>query len=241
MGFIPKIKLIGFLLSLGVQLIINLLFAVLAYYKIPPFSYLEQIIYQLIESVRRNYLPDLDQSIEQEERAKYQLALSRINKLFYVMFNVIFWANFTNLLNLFPILMVPQLCLLVISTFFLLMIVLAMVHGGWRIILSFAPKGIPKILVPILYLINFLSFCIKPFVFTIRLVLSYIVGHKFMDVISTLIPQKLMIIREILIFFLKIFELAMLTLQIYLLVHLMYYSYSSLVGKLMPKPKEIND
>jgi hypothetical protein len=234
MGFIPKTKLAAFLLSIGVQLVVNILFAVLAYYHIPPFSYLQQVIFQLIDGVRKNYLPDLDPSLDKNEITKYQNALGRMNKVFYVMFNVIFWANFTNLLNLFPILMVPQLCLFIISTFFCLMIALAMVHSGWGVVLSFAPKGIPKILVPILYLINFLSFCIKPFIFTIRLVLSYIVGHKFMDVISKLMPQKLLIVREIIIFLFKIIELAMLTLQIYLLVHLMYYSYSSLVKGSIP-------
>jgi hypothetical protein len=238
MGFIPQTKITSFLLSLGLQIFIGLAFAILAYYGIAPFNHLEQLIYQLIDGIRKSYLPDLDQSIENHKLENHQFAIDRMNKLLYVMFNVIFLANFTNLLNFFPILMVPQLCLFIISIFFLLMVMLAFIHGGWRVILSFAPKNVPKIILPLLYLIELLSFCIKPFVFTVRLVLSYIVSHKFIDVIGQLVPQKLMTFREIIIFALKLIELSMSTLQVYLLMHLMYYSYSSLVTHLIPKPKK---
>jgi F-type H+-transporting ATPase subunit a len=107
-----------------------------------------------------------------------------------------------NLLGLLPLAIVPGLHQFTTTSHFSITGVLAvlsfsivLVVGFWRHGLHFfslfVPHGTPKIMVPLIALIEFISFMVRPFSLGLRLFVAMIAGHILMEVFGSFIVSGL--------------------------------------------------
>ena len=107
-----------------------------------------------------------------------------------------------NLLGLMPLAIVPGLHQFTTTSHFSITGVLAvlsfsivLIVGFWRHGLHFfslfVPHGTPKIMVPLIALIEFISFMVRPFSLGLRLFVAMIAGHILMEVFGSFIVSGL--------------------------------------------------
>jgi F-type H+-transporting ATPase subunit a len=103
-----------------------------------------------------------------------------------------------NLLGLFPLAIVPGLHQFTTTSHFSITGVLAvlsfsivLIVGFWRHGLHFfslfVPHGTPKVMIPLIALIEFISFMVRPFSLGLRLFVAMIAGHILMEVFGSFI------------------------------------------------------
>lgn len=59
-------------------------------------------------------------------------------------------------------------------------------HGGWGYIKSIAPSGLPKVMVPIIWVFEFISLCIRVLTLAVRLYGNMFAGHMALGIFSLL-------------------------------------------------------
>ena len=117
----------------------------------------------------------------------------------FSLFTLILVANF---LGLFPLAIIPGLHQFTTTSHFSITGVLAVVSfsivlivGFWRHKLHFfslfVPHGTPIVMVPLIFLVELLSFMVRPFSLGLRLFVAMIAGHILMEVFGSFIVSGL--------------------------------------------------
>jgi F-type H+-transporting ATPase subunit a len=103
-----------------------------------------------------------------------------------------------NLLGLFPLAIIPGLHQFTTTSHFSITGVLAVMSFSIVLIVGFArhglhffslfiPHGTPKVMIPLIFLIEFISFMVRPFSLGLRLFVAMIAGHILMEVFGSFI------------------------------------------------------
>src|SRR6476660_4296493 len=104
----------------------------------------------------------------------------------------------SNLLGLLPLAIIPGLHSFTTTSHFSITYVLAimsfsivLIVGFWRHGLHFfslfVPHGTPKVMIPLIFMVEFISFMVRPFSLGLRLFVAVIAGHILMEVFGSFI------------------------------------------------------
>jgi F-type H+-transporting ATPase subunit a len=113
-------------------------------------------------------------------------------------FSLFTFILFANLLGLFPLAILPGVHQFTTTSHFSITGVLAVLSFSIVLIVGFSrhglhffslfvPHGTPKIMVPLIALIEFISFMVRPFSLGLRLFVAMIAGHILMEVFGSFI------------------------------------------------------
>lgn len=117
-------------------------------------------------------------------------------------FTIFMFILFSNLLGLMPFAIVPGLHPFTVTSQFTVTGVMAIISfsivlivGFWKhgfhFFSLFIPHGTPKGLLPLIFLIELLSFMVRPFSLALRLFVAMIAGHILVEVFGNFIVQGL--------------------------------------------------
>jgi F-type H+-transporting ATPase subunit a len=70
---------------------------------------------------------------------------------------------------------------------FLVIIVTGFVRHGWHFLLLFTPKGVPKVMIVPMTIIEFISFAVRPFSLSVRLFANMLAGHILLQVFAGMV------------------------------------------------------
>lgn len=117
-------------------------------------------------------------------------------------FTIFIFILFANLMGLMPFGVVPGVHPFTVTSQFTITGVMAVISfsivlvvGFWRhgfhFFSLFIPHGTPKLLLPLIFLIELLSFMVRPFSLALRLFVAMIAGHILMKVFASFIVSGL--------------------------------------------------
>jgi F-type H+-transporting ATPase subunit a len=117
-------------------------------------------------------------------------------------FSLFVFILVANFLGLFPLAIIPGLHQFTTTSHFSITGVLAvlsfsmvLIVGFWRHGLHFfslfVPHGTPKVMIPLIFLVELLSFLVRPFSLGLRLFVAMIAGHILMEVFGSFIVSGL--------------------------------------------------
>ena len=117
-------------------------------------------------------------------------------------FTIFIFILFANLMGLMPFGVVPGVHPFTVTSQFTITGVMAVISfsivlvvGFWRhgfhFFALFVPHGTPKLLLPLIFLIELLSFMVRPFSLALRLFVAMIAGHILMKVFASFIVSGL--------------------------------------------------
>jgi F-type H+-transporting ATPase subunit a len=114
-------------------------------------------------------------------------------------FTVFMFILFANLLGMMPLAIVGVHPFTVTSQFtvtgvmavisFSIVIITGVWRHGFKFLSLFVPHGTPAVLLPLIFLIELLSFMVRPFSLALRLFVAMIAGHILVEVFGTFIVQ----------------------------------------------------
>ncbi len=113
-------------------------------------------------------------------------------------FTVFMFILFANLLGMMPFALVPGVHPFTVTSQFTVTGVMAIISfsivlivGFWRhgfhFFSLFVPHGTPKVLLPLIFLIELLSFMVRPFSLALRLFVAMIAGHILVEVFGSFV------------------------------------------------------
>jgi F-type H+-transporting ATPase subunit a len=113
-------------------------------------------------------------------------------------FSLFIFILVSNLLGLLPLAIIPGLHSFTTTSHFSITYVLAimsfsivLIVGFWRHGLHFfslfVPHGTPMVMIPLIFLVEFISFMVRPFSLGLRLFVAMIAGHILMEVFGSFI------------------------------------------------------
>ena len=119
---------------------------------------------------------------------KQQITSARALRLFpfiFTLFVYIFILNFTSLF-IYGVSLTGHIIITAYLAFgmFISLFFFGFLNHGRRFFNLFKPKGVPKILLDFIILIEIFSFCIRPFSLSIRLFANMLAGHTLMGIFS---------------------------------------------------------
>jgi len=116
-------------------------------------------------------------------------------------FTVFMFILFANLLGMMPFALVGAQPFTVTSQFtvtgvmaiisFSIVLVVGFWKHGFRFFTLFIPHGTPAVLLPLIFLIELLSFMVRPFSLALRLFVAMIAGHILVEVFGSFVVQGL--------------------------------------------------
>src|SRR6187402_1598696 len=117
-------------------------------------------------------------------------------------FSLFMFILFANLIGLFPLGIVPGWHPFTVTSHITVTAVLAFVSFGIVLIVGFAkhgfhffslfiPHGTPKVMIPLIFLIELASFLVRPFSLGLRLFVAMTAGHILLDVFASFVVQGL--------------------------------------------------
>jgi F-type H+-transporting ATPase subunit a len=117
-------------------------------------------------------------------------------------FSLFMFILFANLIGLFPLGVVPGLHPFTVTSHITVTAVLAFVSFGIVLIVGFAkhgfhffslfvPHGTPKVMIPLIFVIELASFLVRPFSLGLRLFVAMTAGHILLDVFASFVVQGL--------------------------------------------------
>ncbi|WP_114951924.1 F0F1 ATP synthase subunit A [Sphingosinicella terrae] len=117
-------------------------------------------------------------------------------------FTIFIFILFANLMGLMPFGVIPGVHPFTVTSQFTITGVMAIISfsivlivGFWRhgfhFFSLFVPHGTPKLLLPLIFLIELLSFLVRPFSLALRLFVAMIAGHILMKVFASFIVSGL--------------------------------------------------
>ncbi len=119
-------------------------------------------------------------------------------RFFPVLFTIFNFILFANLLGITPFAFTITahiaLTLLLSLSFFIAWIILGLINLKWSFFRIFLPRGIPAWLMPLLVVIEILSFLIRPLSLSIRLFANMLAGHILLYIIGTAVVNLSLII-----------------------------------------------
>lgn len=153
-------------------------------------------------------------------------------KYFPIIFTTFFFILFSNLVGLVPGGFSPTGHIILTFTlglgFNLGFLFIGLLNHGIKFFNLFVPQGAPKPLLPLIVVIEVISYCLKPFSLAIRLFANIMAGHTLLHILSTFalgfFKAKNWIIIAIffvLLFLVSILEFGVAFLQAYVFVMLM--------------------
>ncbi|MDR3450870.1 MAG: F0F1 ATP synthase subunit A, partial [Alphaproteobacteria bacterium] len=74
---------------------------------------------------------------------------------------------------------------------FVMIIITGFVKHGGHFMSLFIPQGLPKIMVPVMFVIELLSFLVRPFSLSIRLFANMLAGHVLLQVFAGMVGTLL--------------------------------------------------
>ena len=115
-------------------------------------------------------------------------------------FTVFMFILFANLIGMMPFAIVPGVHPFTVTSQFTVTGVMAIISfsivlivGFWRhgfhFFSLFIPQGTPKVLLPLIFLIELLSFMVRPFSLALRLFVAMIAGHILVEVFGAFVVQ----------------------------------------------------
>jgi F-type H+-transporting ATPase subunit a len=114
-------------------------------------------------------------------------------------FTVFMFILFANLLGMMPFALVGAQPFTVTSQFtvtgimaiisFSIVLVVGFWRHGFHFFSLFIPHGTPKLLLPLIFLIELLSFMVRPFSLALRLFVAMIAGHILVEVFGSFVVQ----------------------------------------------------
>ncbi|HTH35069.1 MAG TPA: F0F1 ATP synthase subunit A [Xanthobacteraceae bacterium] len=112
-------------------------------------------------------------------------------KFFPFVFSLFMFILFANLIGLIPYSFTVTSQIIITAAFALLVFVIVVVYGFWRNGLHFfnlfVPKGVPKVILPGVVLIEILSFLSRPISHSVRLFANMLAGHITLQVFAAFI------------------------------------------------------
>lgn len=110
-------------------------------------------------------------------------------KLFPIVFSLFVFILFSNLFGIIPysftITSHISLTLSIAIIVFALMVVIGIKRKGLKgYFAGFVPSGVPAFIAPLIFLIEFLTYLIRPFTLALRLTANMIAGHTMLKVIA---------------------------------------------------------
>jgi F-type H+-transporting ATPase subunit a len=117
-------------------------------------------------------------------------------------FSLFMFILFANLIGLFPLGIVPGWHPFTVTSHITVTAVLAFVSFGIVLIVGFAkhgfhffslfvPHGTPKVMIPLIFVIELASFLVRPFSLGLRLFVAMTAGHILLDVFASFVVQGL--------------------------------------------------
>jgi len=117
-------------------------------------------------------------------------------------FSLFMFILFANLIGLFPLGVVPgwhpftvtsHITLTAVLAFFSFGIVLVVgfLRHGFHFFSLFVPHGTPKVMIPLIFVIELASFLVRPFSLGLRLFVAMTAGHILLDVFASFVVQGL--------------------------------------------------
>jgi len=115
-------------------------------------------------------------------------------------FSLFMFILFANLIGLFPLGVVPgwhpftvtsHITLTAVLAFFSFAIVLIVgfARHGLHFFALFVPHGTPKVMIPLIFVIELASFLVRPFSLGLRLFVAMTAGHILLDVFASFVVQ----------------------------------------------------
>ena len=115
-------------------------------------------------------------------------------------FSLFMFILFANLIGLFPMGIVPGWHPFTVTSHITVTAVLAFVSFGIVLLVGFAkhgfhffslfiPHGTPKVMIPLIFLIELASFMVRPFSLGLRLFVAMTAGHILLDVFASFVVQ----------------------------------------------------
>jgi len=114
-------------------------------------------------------------------------------------FTVFMFILFANLLGMMPFALVGAQPFTVTSQFtvtgimaiisFSIVLIVGFWRHGFHFFSLFIPHGTPKVLLPLIFLIELLSFMVRPFSLALRLFVAMIAGHILVEVFGSFVVQ----------------------------------------------------
>ncbi len=114
-------------------------------------------------------------------------------------FTVFMFILFANLLGMMPFALVGAQPFTVTSQFtvtgimaiisFAIVLIVGFWRHGFHFFSLFIPHGTPKVLLPLIFLIELLSFMVRPFSLALRLFVAMIAGHILVEVFGSFVVQ----------------------------------------------------
>ena len=112
-------------------------------------------------------------------------------KFFPFVFSLFMFILFANLIGLIPYSFTVTSQIIITSAFALLVFFIVVIYGFWRNGLHFfnlfVPKGVPKVILPGIVLIEILSFLSRPISHSVRLFANMLAGHITLQVFAAFI------------------------------------------------------
>lgn len=117
-------------------------------------------------------------------------------------FSLFMFILFANLIGLFPLGIVPgwhpftvtsHISVTAILAFvsFGIVLIVGFVKHGFHFFSLFIPHGTPKVMIPLIFLIELASFLVRPFSLGLRLFVAMTAGHILLDVFASFVVQGL--------------------------------------------------
>jgi F-type H+-transporting ATPase subunit a len=115
-------------------------------------------------------------------------------------FSLFMFILFANLIGLFPLGIVPGWHPFTVTSHITVTAVLAFVSFGIVLVVGFAkhgfhffslfvPHGTPKVMIPLIFVIELASFLVRPFSLGLRLFVAMTAGHILLDVFASFVVQ----------------------------------------------------
>ncbi|HXW40385.1 MAG TPA: F0F1 ATP synthase subunit A [Xanthobacteraceae bacterium] len=109
-------------------------------------------------------------------------------KFFPFVFTLFMFVLFANLIGLIPYSFTVTSQLIVTATLALLVFFTVVIYGFWRnglhFLMLFVPKGVPKLILPAIVVIEVLSFLSRPVSHSVRLFANMLAGHITLQVFA---------------------------------------------------------
>lgn len=143
------------------------------------------ILFCILSTKKLSLIPGTMQSIcEQSVSFVKELVLQNIGTYgpyFVPIFTLFLLLTFSNVIGLLPFAFTITAQLIVTFTLasfvFLISTLIGFYKHGIRFFSLFIPKNVPKLMVPFLFIVEFISYCFRPISLSIRLFANMVAGH----------------------------------------------------------------
>jgi F-type H+-transporting ATPase subunit a len=114
-------------------------------------------------------------------------------KFFPLVFSLFMFIFFTNVIGLIPFTFTVATQIIVTASLALLVFFTVIIYGfwknGWRFLRVFAPSGIPILIMPLIVVIEIMSFLSRPVSHSVRLFANMLAGHITLKLVASFVTM----------------------------------------------------